>query len=86
MSRVQIVIDDTLEFDGDLNEWVSTPPDFIKDRIKPGMTPQPHMKGVLMAMTDAVLQDQAISINVKTWTDGWTMTVRKLNGKKRKLK
>lgn len=86
MSRIRITIDDKVEFDGNPGEWVSTPPDFIKDVIKPDGRPQPHMQGVMMAMTNAVMRDEATSISVKTWTDGWTMTVKKLNGGQRKLK
>lgn len=78
MSHVKIVIDDKVEFNGDPGEWVSTPPDFIKDVIKPDGRPAPHMQGIMVAMTNAIMRNEPTSINVKTWADGWTMTVKKL--------
>lgn len=86
MMRISVTINDKLEFDGDPGEWASTPPDFLKDVIKVDGRPQPHMQGVAMAMTNAVMRHEPTSINVKTWTDGWTMTVKKLGNGKRKLK
>lgn len=75
MSRVSVVIDGKCEFDGELGEWVSTPPDFVKDLIKPGAKPQPHMKAIMLALTDALMLQQTVSIEAKTWIDGWSITV-----------
>lgn len=76
MTAIRIVIDDKVEFDGELGEWVQQPPDFAKDLIKPnGVRPEPHMLGVMMEMRNALILDRATTITVKTYVDGYTMTV-----------
>jgi hypothetical protein len=79
VTAIRIVIDNKVEFDDDLDEWVSQPPDFAKDMIKPnGVRPEAHLLGIMMAMSNAVVLNEATSITVKTYVDGWTMTVERL--------
>lgn len=83
MARVRITIDDSVEFDGDLSEWIATPPSFFRDRLASNIRPEPWMKALMLSVTDAVMLDQAVDIVVCTKPLGvpngtpisWTMAV-----------
>jgi len=79
MTHLCITIDDSVEFDGELGDWTSQPPNFIKDIIKPGQArPDGHWLAIMAATTDAITKNQSTSISVKTWPDGWDMTCKKI--------
>jgi hypothetical protein len=73
--RIRIYVDGKTEFDGKIDQWTTTPPDFIKDRIRPGFLPEPWAKAVMLSMTDAVIARRSLDITVKTKPKCWTMTV-----------
>ena len=76
MTNLRIKVDGRTIYRGELGEWVQRPPDEFRDAIKPGAQPTPWMKGVLVAMSDAVAADLSTRITVKTHLDGWSMEVR----------
>lgn len=76
MSGVLLRVNGYTEFDGELGEWVATPPDFIKDRLKPDTRMEPHIKAVMLTITDALLANVSVELDVHTWTGGWRMEVK----------
>jgi len=79
MSRVRIVVNGLVEMDENLGEWQDRPPDFIRDHMKPGTRHQPHMKMVLIAMTEALMSDASVEIAADTSPTGYTVTVTALS-------
>lgn len=75
MSRIALYVNGHVEFDGELNEWVATPPDFVKDMLKPEVTVAPWMKAVMLSLTDAVMQNKSLSMDVRTSEKSWQLTV-----------
>lgn len=75
MSRVRIVINGNVEMDEDLGEWQDKPPSFIRDHMKPGTRHRPHMKMVLIAVTEAIMSDASVQIAAETTPDSYTLTV-----------
>jgi len=85
MTHLSITINNHVEFDGELGDWVSKPPTFIKNIIKPGQArPEGHWLAIMAATTDAVTKNQATAISVNTWPDGWAMTSKKIKVGKQK--
>lgn len=78
MSRVRVVVNGYVEMDEDLGEWRNTPPAFIREHMKPGTQHQPHMKMVLIAVTEAIMSGASISISADTRRDGYTLAVTAL--------
>jgi len=76
MTNVKITIDDNVEYDGDLGEWVQKSPDFVRDHIKPGVQPKPHMVAIMMLVGDAIKQDQPVAVEATTRSYGWDLKVR----------
>ena len=75
-SRIKIVIDDEILFDDVLDVWQATPPDQFRDMLKPGAQPQPWMKAIMVAMADAAMAGE--SVTIEAWTrnpDKWSMEV-----------
>lgn len=80
MSRIRLVVNGHVEFDGEPGEWVSQPPDAFADMIKQGTRPEPWQKAVMIIMTDALIQEKSIGITVRTGGGGthrydWSMNV-----------
>lgn len=78
MSRVRIVLNGKVEMDEKLGDWLDKPPSFIRDHMRPGTVHQPHMKMVLIAMTEAVMSDASVQIAVDTTPNSYTLTVSAL--------
>jgi hypothetical protein len=78
MSRVRVVINGYVEMDEKLGEWRDTPPDFIRDHMKPGTRHQPHMKMILVAVTEAIMSDASVEITADTSPTSYTLTVSAL--------
>lgn len=76
MTHITITIDDVVEFDGSVTDWKRTPPSLFKDQINPNATPQPHMKAIMMVMSDAVMSQQSVTVVADTNRDGWNVKVR----------
>lgn len=75
MSRVKITIDDRVEFDGDLGEWIATPPSFFRDRLTSNIRPEPWLKAVMLSVTDAVMLAKPVEITVHTGQSRWSIEV-----------
>lgn len=75
MSHVRIVINDTLEFDGEPHEWQTKPPDLFRDMIKPNTKPAPWMIAIATTMNDALMRDEPVDIIVTHRSNRWQMNV-----------
>lgn len=78
MSRVRIVINGKVEMDENLGDWQDKPPSFIRDHMRPGTVHQPHMKMVLIAMTEALMSDASVEIVADSAPTSYTLAVRAL--------
>ena len=78
MTHVRICIDEKTLFNDDLDVWQATPPDQFKDMIKPGSTPEPWMKAIMIVMADAAMTGQSVSIEATTGVSWWSMEVTSL--------
>ena len=78
MSRVRIVVNGKVEMDENLGDWQEKPPSFIRDHMKPGTRHRPHMKMVLIAMTEAIMSDASVEIAADTTPNSYTLTVSAL--------
>jgi len=76
MSRVRIVINGKVEMDENLGDWQDRPPGFIRDHMKPGTIHQPHMKMVLIAMTEALMSDASVEIVADSAPSGYALAVK----------
>lgn len=76
MSHVRLQINDVVEFDDEISEWVARPPEFVKEAIRPGAAPEPWLKAVMLALTDAVVMKQSADIRVHHDEKGWLVGVR----------
>lgn len=75
MTHVRIRVNREVVLDSDLDEWAAVPPDYFKSWIRPDANPQPWQKAVMVAMADAVLQQQDVSLEVTTEPNRWSMEV-----------
>lgn len=78
MSRVRIVINGKVEMDENLGDWQQQPPNFIRDHMRPGAMHQPHMKMVLIAMTEALMSDASVEIVADNTPTSYTLSVSAL--------
>lgn len=78
-AHIRIVIDTVVIFDGDLKDWQKATPEAFVEALTPNAKPQPWMKGILLAMADAAMLGDNVSI--EAWTpnpdrpDRWSMEV-----------
>jgi hypothetical protein len=75
MSHICVVINGNNVFDGGLDEWENRPPDMFKDAVKQGAKPKPWLKAVMIAMADALMQNQSLNIDVTHRSNRWQMKV-----------
>lgn len=66
MTHVILDVDGKIELDEDLNEWQATPPDYFKDKLRPDVTPESWLKGVMIVMAEAAGTGDDVKITVKT--------------------
>lgn len=78
MTHMRICIDDTVVFDGELDEWKATPPDYFKDLITPDAKPEPWQMAIMLTMANAVVTAQSVNIEATTSEDKWLMEVTKI--------
>jgi hypothetical protein len=74
-TRIRIRVNEEVIFNGTIKNWASKPPDVFRDAIKPEIKPEPYLKGVLVAMADAVQLERSCDIDVITGKDFWQMRV-----------
>ncbi len=74
MPHATVIIDGHTMLDANLDEWHQTPPQQFADLIKGG-TPQPWMKPIMLALTDALIQNNSIHIEATTGPDCWQLNV-----------
>lgn len=75
MSKIRIIVDGVTELDGDIGEWVTRPPDFVRDHLTPGSGMKPYMKVVAIAFADAVMADKSVVIDARSLPAGWVVQV-----------
>jgi hypothetical protein len=73
--RFRIKIDGTFVFKGTVDDWQRRAPDDFRKAIKPGATPQPWMKAIMVALSDGIMERRAMDIFVETQGNGWSMEV-----------
>lgn len=82
MTNIRLTIDGKTEFDGDLGNWMLRPPEALGKLLRPdgtGLARQAeHMNHIALAVVDAAKVDQDKSIEVRTFTGGWTLTVEEM--------
>lgn len=75
MAKAIIVVDGEKLLDADLTEWRQKPPEQFAELIRCDPQRRPWMKAILVALSDALLTDTAISIEATTTVNGWRMGV-----------
>lgn len=75
IAHVRLTVDGSVVFDGDLEEWKFTPPDYFKDAIKKDAKPEPWLKAIMIVMADAALTGGNISIEATTGESSWSIEV-----------
>lgn len=73
---IQIKVDGKILFKGELVDWEERPPSEFQDAIKPGHRPDPWMKAVMVTMSDALILNKDLRINVLSKPDGFEMKVK----------
>lgn len=73
--RVRLVIDGKVEFDGELDSWSATAPDYFRDKLRPDVQPEPWLKVVLVLMADAAMTGQSVNIDVRIEKRKWYVSV-----------
>jgi len=81
MSLVRIVVNDKVLFDGELNQWVERPPEFVAEMahmLQPGAVqrPQAHMLALMAVFGEAMARQADIDIQVSTGIGWWSMHVK----------
>lgn len=74
-SRVHLTVDGSVVFDGILDQWKFTPPDYFKDAIRKDAKPEPWLKAVMIVISDAALMGRSVSMDVTTGEDCWSIRV-----------
>jgi len=75
MAKVRLRIDGDTVFNGDAGAWEHRAPDVFKDAIRPGAAIAPWLKAVAVTMSDALMTNGSMKINVRTKPGGWVMEV-----------
>lgn len=74
-ARVRLTVDGSVVFDGTLDEWKFTPPDYFKDVLNKDAKPEPWLKAIMIVMADAALTGSSVSIDATTEESGWSIKV-----------
>jgi hypothetical protein len=75
MAYVRVNVDGKTVMDQDVGSWQRKPPSMIKDFIKAGVRPELWQQAVLIIVSDAVLREQSMNVDVHTGSDKWTLSV-----------
>ena len=78
MTNVRIVVNDSVEFDGDPGEWQQQPPDLFKEVIKPDAKPRPWLAAIMAELTDAYMRQESVNIDVTYRSNRWEMKAERL--------
>lgn len=74
---IRVKVDGKVIFDGDPGEWEARPPTEFAEAIKPGAHIQPYMKPLMIALSDAVVANRDIRVNIVTKSAAeYMMTVK----------
>lgn len=74
-AHVHLTVDGSVVFDGSLDGWKFTPPDYFKDAIKNDARPEPWLKAIMIVMADAALTGSSVSIDATTGESSWSIQV-----------
>lgn len=75
-AHVRLTVDESVVFDGNLDEWKFTPPEYFKDALKKDAKPEPWLKAIMIVMADAALTGSSVSIDATTGQSCWSIQVR----------
>lgn len=75
MAHTKITIDNKVILDANLDNWQAALPDQLTQHLRPGANPQPWMKALLIAMSEAAATNQPLTANIHTRPGGWTLDV-----------
>jgi hypothetical protein len=78
MSRFVLKVNGQVEFDGALGQWMQKPPDFVKDKLKPGTKPEAWVKAVMIVLTESLMLDESVAVEVNHQPRKWSMEVNEL--------
>ncbi|AGT11996.1 hypothetical protein SEA_RYADEL_28 [Mycobacterium phage Ryadel] len=76
MSHLHLIVDRETAFEGNLNLWQATPPDYFKDKLREDVNPEQWLKCVMIVMAEAAATGENVKIIVTTGRD-WQMEVRR---------
>lgn len=79
MSHARIVVNDEVLCDGDYNQWIVRPPEFIvemAEMVQPNSSEEPeaHMLAVMAIAGVSIKKQDGITIEVSKGPDGGTLT------------
>lgn len=74
-AHIHLTVDGSVVFDGILDQWKFTPPDYFKDAIKKDSKPEPWLKAIMIVMSDAALTGRSVSIDATTGEGCWSIRV-----------
>jgi hypothetical protein len=75
MAHVRVNVDGKTVMDQGVGSWQRKPPSMIKDFIKTGVKPELWQQTLLIIVSDAVLREQSMNVDVRTGPDKWTLSV-----------
>ena len=79
--RMRVIVDGNTLLDNELVDWERRPPAELANMIRPGVTPKPWMKALLVVLADAALTEQSTRFEINTSSRGrWSLSSEKLEG------
>jgi hypothetical protein len=79
--KMRVIVDGNTILNDELGDWQTRPPESLAYMIKPGYTPKPWMKALLVVMADAALTEESMRFEVNTSSRGrWSLSAESLNG------
>ena len=74
---IRVKVDGKVIFNGEPGEWETRPPEEFADAIKPGAHIDGYVKPMMIALSDAVVMNKDVRINVTTKSRfEYSMTVK----------
>lgn len=78
--RMRVIVDGNTILNDELGDWQRKPPESLAHMIRPGYTPKPWMKALLVVLADAALTEESTRFEVNTSSRGrWSLSSEKLD-------